>query len=187
MSDLRARLRALPTFPDDLPVFNPATAPDDPYALFGQWLDDAIASRERQPNAMTVSTMDTAGGIASRTLIIKDVDERGFQFSSARSSRKGEQLASNPTATMLFFWRALGRQVEVAGCCRDLGPEVAAADWAERPNYAGDPNPDWAVWALDPIRFEFLQATHDRKHVRVEYQRAESGWSHRQIGAGLVR
>lgn len=180
MSELRERLRALPTFPETMPVLDPVAVPTHPLALFTAWLDDAIAAGERQPSAFTLSTVGEGGVPASRTLIVKDVDERGLQFSSSRGSRKAQQLAARPVATALFFWRPLGRQVEVTGDVVDLGADASAADWRERPSYAGQPNPDWVLWALQPTRFEFLQATLDRKHVRVEYRLGADGWTHRQ-------
>lgn len=178
--DYRERLRALPTFPDDLPVLDPGAVPEHPLDLFRTWLDDAIDSGERQPGAFTLSTVGDRGAPASRTLIVKAIDERGLQFSSNRGSRKASQLAEHPSATGLFYWRPSGRQVEVTGEVIDLGSDASQADWRERPSYTGEPNPEWVLWALQPTRFEFLQATLDRKHTRVEYLRSATGWSHRQ-------
>lgn len=180
MGDLRDRLRVLPTFPDELPVLDADAVPDDPVEFFRDWLEDAIAAGERQPAAVTLSTIAEDGSPASRTLIIKDIDERGIQVSSSRGSRKALQLAANPVATLLAFWRPLGRQVEITGSMVDLGEEASQADWRERPSYAGEPNSDWVLWGLRPRRFEFLQATHDRRHVRIEYLRHGERWSHAQ-------
>ncbi|WP_206445822.1 pyridoxine/pyridoxamine 5'-phosphate oxidase [Agrococcus sp. KRD186] len=180
MSELRERLRALPTFPETMPSLDPEGVPTHPLALFTAWLDDAIASGERQPSAFTLSTIGDDGAPASRTLIVKDVDERGLQFSSNRGSRKGQELEARPVATALFFWRELGRQVEVSGFVSEMGADASAADWRERPSFSGEPNPDWVLWALDPTRCVFLQATLDRKHVRVEYLRGGDGWEHQQ-------
>jgi pyridoxamine 5'-phosphate oxidase len=180
VSDLRERLRALPTFPETMPALDAHAVPPHPLTLFTAWLDDAIAAGERQPSAFTLSTVGDDGAPASRTLILKGLDERGLQFSSNRGSRKAQQLAVHPVATALFFWRPLGRQVEMTGDVIDLGADASAADWRERPSYAGQPNPEWVLWALQPTRFEFLQATHDRKHVRVEYRHGADGWTHRQ-------
>ncbi|SFR99854.1 Pyridoxamine 5'-phosphate oxidase [Agrococcus baldri] len=180
MSELRERLRALPTFPETMPVLDPGAVPTHPLALFTTWLDDAIASGARQPNAFTLSTIGEDGAPASRTLIVKDVDEHGLHFSSNRGSRKGQELERNPVATALFFWRELGRQVEVSGFVTEMGADASAADWRERPSYVGQPNPEWVLWALEPTRCVFLQATLDRKHVRVEYLRGGDGWEHRQ-------
>lgn len=178
---IRERLRALPTFPADLPTFDPDVVPDDPQPLLLRWLEDAIESGERQATSMTVSTVDADGVPASRTLIVKEIDERGVQFSSSRSSRKAAHLRDRPVATMLFFWRPLGRQLEITGAVAPLDAATSAADWRERPSYDGVDNPDWQVWALQPQRLEFLQATHDRRHVRVEYVRDGAGWRHRRL------
>lgn len=179
--DLRETLRALPTFPDDLPALAPDRVPDDPRELFVRWLIEAIGTGERQPGAMALTSVGSDGVPSSRTLIVKDVDERGLHFSSSRRSRKARDLHERPVATMLFFWRALGRQVEVTGDVVALDPATSATDWRERPSYDGHDNPDWQVWALQPSRWEMLQATHDRRHVRVEYLRDRDGWRHRQL------
>ena len=183
MTELRGRLRALPSFPDDLTILDVDAGPADPLALFRGWLDDAIASGERQPHAMTVTTTDETGRPAQRTLIVKDIDERGIQMSSSRTSRKAAHLAERPWAGMLFLWRELGRQVELSGPVSALSAEESAADWHERPSYDGHHNPDWQVWALAPSRVEFLQATHDRRHTRVEYVLEDGRWTHRPLRA----
>src|SRR5699024_7055565 len=102
MSDLAARLRALPSFPEDMPGLDPDTVPEDPAALLLAWLEDAIASGARQPHAMTFQTL-AGGAPVGRTLILKDLDARGLHVSTRRSSRKGDQLAADPRAAMTFF------------------------------------------------------------------------------------
>lgn len=181
MSALGDRLRSLPTFPADLPTLDPSAVPDDPTALLLAWLDEAIATGERQANAMTLTTVNDEGRPANRTLIVKDVDDRGLHFSSSLRSRKAAHLAARPYAGMMFFWRPLGRQLEVSGPVVALDAGTSAADWRQRPSYDGRDNPDWQVWALQPERYEFLQATLDRRHVRVEYVRAGDGWQHARL------
>jgi pyridoxamine 5'-phosphate oxidase len=184
---MRELLRSLPSFPDAMPTFEPQHVPDDPLPLFMEWLTEAIASGERQPAAMTVTTVDEHGVPASRTLIIKDVDERGIQFASSRTSRKGLHLAARPDVTLLCFWRPLGRQVEITGDAVALDEATSRADWRDRPSFDGIDNPDWQVWAVHPRRFEFMQATHDRQHVRVEYTRGSARWNHRRLAASEQR
>jgi pyridoxamine 5'-phosphate oxidase len=171
MSDtLRSRLRALPDFPDDLPVFDRAHAPDDPQVLFLQWLDDALAHGLLQPHAFTLSTAGPTGHVTARTLILKDLDRGQWIFAGARSTRKGIDLAANPSAAMTFFWPQRGRQVRVTGEVEELPADVAAADWRARPETGDDVNPDWAAWALTPSEIEFWQARRDRDHVRHWYR-----------------
>ncbi|MGO1506283.1 MAG: pyridoxine/pyridoxamine 5'-phosphate oxidase [Brachybacterium sp.] len=181
MSDLAARLRALPSFPNDMPELDLDAVPEDPSELLLAWLEEAIAAGVRQPHAMTFQTTDAGGAPVGRTLILKDLDERGLHVSTHRSSRKGEQLAADPQAAMTFFWRESGRQVQIGGVVHALDEETSHADWLSRPTSDGAPNPDWQVYALQPEWYEFLQAGHDRRHRRVGYRRAGEAWSHGEV------
>jgi len=167
---LRDRLRALPAFPEALPGFDPTTAPDGAAELFLTWLDDALARGVLQPQAFTLSTAGPTGHVTARTLILKDLVDGQWVFAGARSTRKGIDLAANPSAAMTFYWPELGRQVRLTGEVEELPSEVAAADWAARPAVTESHNPDWAAWALTPTEVEFWQARHDREHVRHWYR-----------------
>lgn len=167
---LRDRLRALPAFPDELPEFDPAVAPAAAHELFLQWLDDALSRGVAQPHACTLSTAGPTGHVTARTLILKDLVDGQWVFAGARSTRKGIDLAANPSAALTFYWPELGRQVRVTGEVEELPSEVAAADWAARPAVTEPHNPDWAAWALTPTEVEFWQARHDRRHVRHWYR-----------------
>ncbi|MBX9717874.1 MAG: pyridoxamine 5'-phosphate oxidase family protein [Microbacteriaceae bacterium] len=167
---LRDRLRALPAFPAELPEFDPATAPEKAHELFMQWLDDALERRVMQPHACTLSTAGPTGHVTARTLILKDLVDGQWVFAGARSTRKGIDLAANPSAALTFYWPEVGRQVRVTGEVEELPSEVAAADWAARPAVTEPHNPDWAAWALTPTEVEFWQARHDRQHVRHWYR-----------------
>lgn len=186
MSDLEAVLRALPAFPDPLPVLSADDLPGDPHALFRSWLDaavrsSAIASGARQPHAMSFATVRADGTPVARTLILKDIDTDGYHFSTHRTSRKGMELAACARATMLFFWRESGRQVRITGTAVALDDDASQRDWRERPSYTGEPNPDWQRYALDPDEFEFMQAREDRRHTRIEYLRSDGGWAHAPV------
>lgn len=141
-----------------------------------QWLDDAIDGGERQPHAMTFTTLDDDGAPVGRTLILKDIDADGFHVSTHATSRKGRQLARDPRATMVFFWREQGRQVRVTGRVHELSDEASQRDWEGRPSYDGARNPDWRLYALAPDEFEFMQAREDRQHTRLEYTRDRGAW-----------
>jgi pyridoxamine 5'-phosphate oxidase len=170
MSDsFRSQLRALPDFPADLPRFDPDTAPADPAELFRRWLDEALAAGERQPHACSLATVDGAGQPSSRMLILKNIDDDGWHFATARTSRKGKELAANPRAALNFYWPSLGRQVRVAGFVVELSAEASARDWAERPRADGSENPDWQLYAVLPAEIEFWQANLDGPHIRHRF------------------
>jgi pyridoxamine 5'-phosphate oxidase len=166
---LRRRLRALPDFPADLPSFDPETAPADPAELFLSWLDEALAAGVRQPHAFSLATVGESGTPSSRMLILKDLNDDGWQFASARTSRKGRELTENPRVALNFYWSELGRQVRVVGRVVELSAEASGRDWAERPAADSAPNPAWQLYAVRPTEVEFWQASADRHHIRHRY------------------
>ena len=165
----RDKLRALPDFPADLPSFDPETAPADPAGLFRQWLDEALAAGVLQPHACSLATADSTGQPSSRMLILKDLDDDGWHFATARTSRKGKELSLNPQAALNFFWPEQGRQVRVAGTVVELSAEASAADWDARPGADGSTNAQWQLYALQASEVEFWQARHDRRHIRHRF------------------
>lgn len=181
MESIRERLRAVRSFPDEMPTLETESVPAEPDDLFRAWLDDAIASGARQPNAMSLVTVTADGTPVARTVILKELDEHGYWFSTYRTSKKGLEVETDPRASMLFFWRESGRQVRVTGTVIPLNYEISQADWQTRPAYAGEPNPEWQVYALQPTEFEFLQARLDRKHTRLAYRRQAGAWRHDRV------
>ena len=105
----------------------------DPLAVFHEWFEEARAAGVEAPEAMTVATADADGRPSARMLLLKSADERGFTFFTGYESRKGRELAENPRAALVFYWRPLGRQVRVEGTVRRLPAEESDAYWATRP------------------------------------------------------
>lgn len=105
----------------------------DPIRQFTTWLDQALDAKLPEPNAMTVSTVDADGRPASRILLIKGVDERGFVFYTNYESRKGHELAANPYTSLLFYWIELERQVRIDGRVEKTSAEESDAYFASRP------------------------------------------------------
>ena len=97
--------------PDDGAWF----ARTDPFALFGEWLEDAKKKEPNDPNAMALATADEHGAPDVRMVLLKGVSEEGFVFYSNADSRKGTQLAANAQAALCFHWKSLRRQVRVSG------------------------------------------------------------------------
>jgi pyridoxamine 5'-phosphate oxidase len=84
-------------------------------------------------NVMTLATVDRAGRPATRAVLLKGVDERGFIFFTNYDSRKGRELAENPNAALTFYWPELERQVCVAGTAGKLPPAESEAYFRTRP------------------------------------------------------
>ncbi len=128
----RDRLRAVPVFSGELPVFDTDAAPAAPLPLLAEWLESALVAGVSQPHAMTLATADAAGESSARTLLLKDLDDEALWFASLSESGKGRDLARNPRAAVVLYWREQGRQVRVAGDVEAGPDEAAAADFLQR-------------------------------------------------------
>ena len=100
--------------------FNPEmaddfTARDEPLALFQEWYEAAKLSEPSDPNAMSLSTVDTSGMPNVRMVLLKDLDRRGFTFYTNLESAKGIELLATPKAAACFHWKSLRRQIRVRG------------------------------------------------------------------------
>ncbi|WP_026959704.1 MULTISPECIES: pyridoxamine 5'-phosphate oxidase [Aliagarivorans] len=91
------------------------TGNEDPYALFGQWFEDAKRSGIVLPESMNVATVGPDGRPSARMVLLKGFDERGFVFYTNYGSRKAEELEAHPLACLTFHWNILQRQVRIEG------------------------------------------------------------------------
>ena len=105
----------------------------NPFDQFARWFDEAVAAAVREPNAMTLATVDPAGAPAARIVLLKGFDARGFVFHTNYDSRKGRELAAEPRAALLFFWVELERQVRIEGAAVRASDAESDAYFAERP------------------------------------------------------
>lgn len=106
----------------------------DPFTQFARWFSDAAESGLHEPNAMICSTADADGRPSSRTVLLKQYDERGFVFYTNYGSRKGRELAVNPHVSLLFPWHGIARQVIVSGLAERTGRDETAAYFRSRPH-----------------------------------------------------
>ena len=102
---------------------------------FAALLAQARASTDPEPTAMTVATLGDDGQPSARTVLLKEVDERGFAFYTNFESRKGRQLAAHPKAALLLHWKLVGDgvQVKIEGAVERVSDAEADAYFASRP------------------------------------------------------
>ena len=105
----------------------------NPIPQFLRWLNEATQAGLLEPTAMTLATADEEGRPSARIVLLKGADERGFSFFTNYRSRKGSELAVNPNAALVFFWRELERQICIAGTVSKLTREEADAYFRSRP------------------------------------------------------
>jgi pyridoxamine 5'-phosphate oxidase len=177
---MRARYRAEGLSETDL-------APD-PYGQFARWFADAAASGLHEPNAMIVSTADGEGRPSSRTVLLKQYDERGFVFFTNYGSRKGRELEANPSASLLFPWHAIARQVVVSGSAERIGRDETVAYFRTRPHGS-----QLGAWASEQSSKVASRAELDRLYAELaeRYPEGEDvpappGWGGFRVSAETV-
>ncbi len=105
----------------------------NPFKQFEQWFQEATEAEPVLPEAVSLATATREGRLSSRMVLLKDFDETGFVFYSNYESRKGLELAENPNAALVFYWRQLERQVCITGTVSRVSREESEAYFRTRP------------------------------------------------------
>jgi len=106
---------------------------DSPVEQFRHWMQQARDARIIDASAMAMATADQHGQPHVRIVLLKKFDESGFSWYTYQESDKGKQLAQNPQASLLFYWRELERQVRIEGAVEKLDPSDADEYFYSRP------------------------------------------------------
>jgi pyridoxamine 5'-phosphate oxidase len=109
-----------------------AIAPD-PFSQFAGWFDEAVRAELPMVNAMTLATASADLQPSARIVLLKGADPRGFVFYTHYDSRKGQELAENPRAALLFYWIELEREVRIEGTVEKTSPAESDEYFASRP------------------------------------------------------
>ena len=105
----------------------------EPWELFSSWFEIARNTKILEPNAMILSTVTQDGQPTSRVVLLKDFDQSGLVFFTNYLSQKGEQLAYNPRASILFWWEPLQRQIRIEGEVVKIDEEESDTYFQSRP------------------------------------------------------
>ena len=100
---------------------------------FTRWWNEALKSKIEEVNAMTLATASSDGLPSARIVLLKGYDERGFVFYTNYNSFKGQQLAENPRACLVFFWKELERQVRITGLIEKISSKESDEYFNIRP------------------------------------------------------
>jgi pyridoxamine 5'-phosphate oxidase len=105
----------------------------NPFKQFKIWYQDAIEAKIAVPHAMTLATASKEGIPSARMVLLKDVDEGGFVFYTNYESQKGQELAKNPHAALVLYWKELDRQVRITGEVSKVSRQNSQAYFQSRP------------------------------------------------------
>ena len=188
-----------------LKEFTESAADADPIKQFEKWWREAMDSKIDEVNAMTLATASSDGLPSARIVLLKGFDEKGFVFFTNYNSYKAQQLAENPRACLVFFWKELERQVRITGLITKTDaivsdeyfnsrPEgsrkgaiaspqssvIESREWLEQrvADITEIERPDnWGGYVLKPVTIEFWQGRSSRLHDRLQYSfQADGSW-----------
>jgi pyridoxamine 5'-phosphate oxidase len=94
--------------------------PADPLDGLVSWLEDAAASGQPEPTAMTLATASKVGKPSARIVLFKGLSSapdgrRCPRFFTNYDSRKSKEMGENPFAALVFHWHEPVRQLRVEG------------------------------------------------------------------------
>jgi pyridoxamine 5'-phosphate oxidase len=129
------------------------TEENEPYALFGTWLEEAGKTEPNDPNAVALATIDEAGLPNVRMVLLKGFDARGFVFYTNFESQKGVEILGTLKAAMCFHWKSLRRQIRIRGEVEIVSDAEADEYYASRPR--GSRIGAWASKQSRPLEGRF--------------------------------
>ena len=122
-----------PKSPRETPGLTRKNVDPNPFKMFEQWFQAASEAEPVLPEAVSLATATREGRLSSRMVLLKDFDETGFVFYTNYESRKGMELAENPNAALVFYWRQLERQICITGTVSKVSREESEAYFRTRP------------------------------------------------------
>ena len=110
-----------------------AKVAEHPVTQFHAWFEHYRTTAPEEPTVMTVASVDEHGQPWQRILLLKSYDDDGFVFFTNYESNKGRHFATNPKASLHFFWMKVERQVQIQGEVVPMSREEAQAYFHSRP------------------------------------------------------
>lgn len=105
----------------------------DPVCVFYSWYQLVLSQGVSKPNTMILATADMNARPSARVVLLKQLSNEGFLFFSNHESQKGQEIAANPLAALVFYWPELKRQVRVTGRVFRISHEASLAYFSKRP------------------------------------------------------
>lgn len=105
----------------------------DPILQIQKWISDAEQAKCLEHSSVVLSTLSGTGGVSSRVVLLKQIDEVGLYVFTNYDSRKGQQIAEYDKGAMLFFWPELERQINVEGTIEKCSDELSDEYFNMRP------------------------------------------------------
>ena len=88
---------------------------NNPIKQFEIWFKKAKKENIIEPNAMVLSTISKNNLLNSRTVLLKNITDKGFVFFTNYESKKANDIMHNNNVSVVFLWKKIERQVIIKG------------------------------------------------------------------------
>jgi len=105
----------------------------DPTILLKKWFQDAIDDEINLVNAITLSTVDSAGYPNARVVLAKEISEKGLIIYTDYNSKKGKELELNPNVAVTVFWKEQDRQIRIKAKASKISQAESEKYFRSRP------------------------------------------------------
>jgi len=105
----------------------------DPWQQFSHWLSEAEVACPLDATSMALATVSSSGMPSARIVLMKSYNVDGLVWYTDSRSNKGQDIAQNPQASVLFYWQPLERQVRISGTVVLVPEATADAYFTSRP------------------------------------------------------
>ena len=105
----------------------------DPIEQFRHWFKEAELAGVKEPNTMTLATVDRQGQPTCRVMLMKEITDQGVVFYTNFKSRKGREMDEQPKVALNFYWQDLERQVRIDGVVTKIPDEQSSQYFHTRP------------------------------------------------------
>lgn len=88
---------------------------NNPIKQFEIWFKKAKKENIIEPNAMVLSTISKNNLLNSRTVLLKNITDKGLVFFTNYESIKANDIMHNNNVSAVFLWKKIERQVIIKG------------------------------------------------------------------------
>lgn len=147
------------------------TVHKSPISQFQSWFNQFMKIGTVEPNAMILATADKKSKPSVRVVLLKGISNKGITFFTNYNSRKGQDLSQNSSASLLFFWAELERQVRIEGKIKKISRVESQKYFDTRPVESRI-----AAWASEQSRI-----IPDREYLEKRFKEFEKKFAGKKI------
>jgi pyridoxamine 5'-phosphate oxidase len=147
------------------------TVQKNPFRQFENWFKEVIRLDLPEQNAMMLATASSKAKPTARVVLLKDITNQGFKFFTNYKSAKAKNILENSSASLLFYWAGLERQIRIEGKIKKLSKSESLKYFDSRPYESRI-----AAWASEQSKI-----ISDRKFLELQYKKFEEKFSGKKI------